>query len=71
MRVAFEHIPRGSAFLSLSSSAYYCMFFSVHRLTKHEQLVLCLAVGLLVLGWAVKVYRAAHAPVIAVEKTKP
>jgi len=47
------------------------MFFSVHRLTKHEQLVLCLAVGLLVLGWAVKVYRAAHAPVIAVEKTKP
>jgi hypothetical protein len=30
----------------------------VHRLTRHEQLVLCIALGLFVLGWAVKVCRA-------------
>jgi hypothetical protein len=29
-------------------------------LTKQEQLVLCLVLGLLLLGWAVKTYRAAH-----------
>jgi hypothetical protein len=29
-------------------------------LTRHEQLVLCIALGLFVLGWAVKVYRAKH-----------
>jgi len=32
----------------------------VHRLTRHEQLVLCIALGLFVLGWAVKIYRAKH-----------
>ena len=30
------------------------------RLTKQEQLVLCLVLGLLLTGWAVKSYRAAH-----------
>lgn len=29
-------------------------------LTKQEQLVLCLVLGLLLTGWAVKTYRAAH-----------
>ncbi|HEY5042490.1 MAG TPA: hypothetical protein VIK53_10860 [Verrucomicrobiae bacterium] len=31
-------------------------------LTKQEQLVLCIVVGLLLTGWAVKTYRAAHPP---------
>lgn len=30
------------------------------RLTKQEQLVLCLILGLLLTGWAVKTYRTAH-----------
>jgi hypothetical protein len=34
----------------------------VNRLTKREQLVLCLVVGLLLTGWAVKAYRTAHPP---------
>ena len=34
-------------------------------LTKQEQLVLSVVLGLLLLGWAVKTYRAAHPPVTA------
>jgi hypothetical protein len=34
----------------------------VNRLTKQEQLVLCSILGLLLVGWAVKTYRAAHPP---------
>ena len=30
------------------------------RLTKQEQLVLVIVLGLLLTGWAVKAYRAAH-----------
>ena len=29
-------------------------------LTKQEQLVLCIVLGLLLTGWAVKTYRTAH-----------
>jgi len=32
----------------------------VNRLTKQEQLVLVLFLGLLLTGWAVKAYRTAH-----------
>jgi len=31
-------------------------------LTRQEQLVLCIVVGLLLTGWAVKTWRAAHPP---------
>jgi hypothetical protein len=37
----------------------------VNRLTKQEQLVLCIVIGLLLTGWAVKAYRAAHPPLEA------
>jgi hypothetical protein len=43
----------------------------MHRLTKQEQLVLCTLVGLLLLGWAVKAYRAAHPPTQAATVTAP
>jgi|GEM_PF-1764382 hypothetical protein len=36
----------------------------MNRLTKQEQLVICLAALLLLTGWAVKVWRAAHPPKI-------
>ncbi|HZR21856.1 MAG TPA: hypothetical protein VFE51_31530 [Verrucomicrobiae bacterium] len=32
----------------------------MNRLTKREQLVLCLVIGLLLVGWSVKAYRTAH-----------
>jgi hypothetical protein len=32
----------------------------VKGLTRQEQLVLCIVLGLLLTGWAVKTYRAAH-----------
>jgi hypothetical protein len=42
----------------------------VNRLTKQEQLVLCIVLGLLLMGWAVKVYRTAHPPKQASEQLK-
>jgi hypothetical protein len=32
----------------------------VNRLTKQEQTVLCIVLGLLLTGWAVKAWRTAH-----------
>jgi len=32
------------------------------QLTRQQQLVLCAILGLLLVGWAVKVYRTAHPP---------
>jgi len=43
----------------------------VNRLTKQEQLVLCIVVGLLLTGWAVKMYRTAHPPVALIQSAKP
>ena len=40
-------------------------------LTKQEQLVLCLVLGLLLLGWAVKSYRAAHPSAKLVQSVAP
>jgi hypothetical protein len=42
----------------------------VNRLTKQEQLVLCVILALLLTGWAVKAYRTAHPPAQAVEPAK-
>ena len=39
-------------------------------LTKQEQLVLITVLGLLLTGWAVKAYRAAHPPAAAVQPAK-
>jgi len=41
------------------------------RLTKQEQLVLCIVLGLLLVGWAVKTYRAAHPPVTVTRPATP
>jgi hypothetical protein len=34
----------------------------VNYLTKHEQTVLCVVIGLLLVGWMVRAYRQAHPP---------
>jgi len=41
------------------------------RLTKQEQLVLCVVLGLLLTGWAVKTYRTAHPSVTADQPVTP
>jgi len=44
----------------------------MNYLTKQEQLVLCIVVGLLLTGWMVKWYRTAHpAAVVATQPVKP
>jgi hypothetical protein len=40
----------------------------VKSLTKQEQFVLCIVMLLLLVGWAVKAYRAAHRPGPAVAR---
>jgi hypothetical protein len=42
----------------------------VKGLTKQEQLVLCVVLGLLLTGWAVKTWRTAHPPVGTVQQAK-
>jgi hypothetical protein len=43
----------------------------VNYLTKQEQLVLCIVLGLLLTGWAVKTYRTAHPPATATQPATP
>jgi hypothetical protein len=43
----------------------------MNGLTKQEQMVLCVIVGLLLTGWCVKVYRAAHSPASPILSAKP
>ena len=40
------------------------------RLTKQEQLVISIIIGLLLVGWAVKTYRTANPPEPAAEQLK-
>jgi hypothetical protein len=42
----------------------------MNRLTKQELLVLCVVLGLLLTGWAVKTYRTAHPTASAAETVK-
>jgi hypothetical protein len=57
--------------LTLWIAARYVNLFCVHRLTRQEQLVLCIVLGLLLTGWAVKTYRTAHPPVAGTETVRP
>jgi len=43
----------------------------MNRLTRQEQMVLGIVLGLLLTGWAVKTYRTAHPPAPAREAAKP
>jgi hypothetical protein len=43
----------------------------VNRLTKQEQFVLCIVLGLLLTGWAVETCRTAHPAAIPLPAQKP
>jgi hypothetical protein len=47
---------------SLLSGRVHAIFPRVLRLTKQEQLVLCVVLSLFLVGWAVKAWRTAHPP---------
>jgi hypothetical protein len=49
---------RDTTFLAGTHFSHYII--GVNRLTKQEQLVLCIVLGLLLTGWMVKAYRTAH-----------
>jgi len=51
-----------TAFRTVAVPSFARYTVGVNRLTKQEQLVLCVVLGLLLIGWAVKSYRAAHPP---------
>jgi hypothetical protein len=49
-----------------------CRYISrVNGLTKQEQTVLIIVLGLLLTGWAVKFYRTAHPATVAVQAATP
>jgi hypothetical protein len=44
---------------------------AVNYLTKQEQMVLIIVLGLLFIGWTIKAYRTAHPSAVAVQPVKP
>ena len=68
--LAVRRWPRRRPLLAETHSDSY--IFAMNFLTKQEQLVLCVVLGLLLTGWAVKTYRAAHPPAaVPVQSVKP
>ena len=63
-------VPFANAFKRLRFFGSPAILDNVSRLTKQEQLVLCLVIGLLLTGWMVKAYRAAHPPAGSREQAK-
>jgi hypothetical protein len=43
----------------------------VNHLTKPEQMVLIIVLGLLFIGWTIKAYRTAHPSAVAMQPVKP
>jgi hypothetical protein len=43
----------------------------MNRLTKQERMVLCIVLGLLLTGWAVKTYRTAHPATVVTRMATP
>ena len=55
----------------LAGTPLFGYITTVNRLTKQEQLVLCVVLGLLLTGWMVKAYRTAHPPTAVTRVTTP
>jgi len=64
--------PPRRAPASLIVQSLHCTIFpGVNRLTRQEQLVLCLVCAFLLVGWAVKTYRTSHPADTAQTLTPP
>ena len=56
---------------ALLAESYFCHYIAARNwLTKQEQFIICIVIGLLTTGLAVKYYRAAHAVVTSSQPTK-
>ncbi|HVU08903.1 MAG TPA: hypothetical protein VHG89_10205 [Verrucomicrobiae bacterium] len=55
----------------LRTVVFPIIFPRMNRLTRQEQLFLCVVLGLLLTGWVVKAYRTAHPPTAAIQSAKP
>jgi hypothetical protein len=55
----------------VAMASWFLYLVHVNRLTKQEQLVLCIVLGLLLTGWAVKTFRAAHPPAAVTRVAAP
>ena len=63
--------PSASHRRSLCKAPLPAIISSVRYLTKQEQLVLCIIISLLLLGYSVKTYRTAHPPAQPAETSEP
>jgi len=54
----------------LLSGLFHTIFRPMLRLTKQEQLVLCVVLSLLLVGWAVKTWRTVHPSAASNERMK-
>ena len=66
-------MTENQAFNLIATVAFTGLFryyWRMNRLTKQEQLVLCIVLGLLLIGWAVKTYRTAHPPASVADTLK-
>ena len=61
---------RAGVFKALRFQRFVTILVPVNRLTKQEQLVLCIVLGLLLTGWAVKAYRTAHPAAVPARSQK-
>jgi hypothetical protein len=57
--------------LRLAETGFFRYFATMNWLTKQEQWVICVVIGLLATGLLVKFYRAAHPPVEASQSAQP
>ena len=53
-------VTESKLLVRLAEIALFRYIALMNRLTKQEQMVLCIVLGLLLTGWAVKTYRTAH-----------
>jgi hypothetical protein len=69
----FPIVNRQSSIVNdiVAMAPWFRYLVPVNRLTKQEQLVLCIVLGLLLTGWAVKTYRAAHPPAAVTRVAAP
>lgn len=60
----------GAVFSAIAAGAACHYSMGVNRLTRHEQVVLCAIVALLLIGLAVRTYRTAHPKVTATQANR-
>jgi hypothetical protein len=66
-----HHRSKGKARTQLAQNGFSRYSIHMNWLTKPEQFVLSIVLGLLLTGWGVKYYRTAHPAAAIVQPVKP